>query len=399
MSPENSRAAAKAGWLVLAGIVLLSFNLRPAAVSVGPVLAEVRDGLGMSAAAAGLLTSLPVLAFAVFGMMAPKLASVLGVHRTALAAVLAVIVGLGGRALVSDEAAFLALSGLALAGMAVANVLMPSLVKLHYPERIGAVTAVYTTALAIGLTSALLLTVPIMNAADSWRWGIGGWALLACVAAIPWLGLFAHDDRPVAGARRIRVGQVARTRLGLAMALFFGLQSLQAYVVFGWFAQLWRDAGFSPTAAGVLVATVAGVSIPLSLWIPAAAARLPDQRWLGVALLASYPIGYGMLLFAPHLLAVPAAILVGVGCCVFPLVLTMIGLRSHTPSGTAALSSFTQGAGYLLSAIGPFGIGWLHGATGGWTVPLIALLVLAAPMFPVVWYVGRPAYVEDQIAA
>lgn len=390
-------AAVGAGWLVLTGIVLLSFNLRPTAVSVGPVLEELRESLHMSASQAGLLTSLPVLAFAVFGAMAPRFAARVGLHRAALTAVFAVILGLVGRSLVSHELPFLALSALALAGMAVANVLMPSLVKLHYPDRIGPVTAIYTTALAIGLTSGLLLTVPISEALGGWRWGLGAWGILAVLAAIPWLGLIAHDQRPKIVERAITVGEVARTRLGLAMALFFGLQSIQAYVVFGWFAQLWRDAGYSPAAAGALVAIVAGVSIPLSLWIPAAAARRSDQRGIGLGLLACYPFGYGMLLVAPHTLAIPAAILIGAGCCVFPLILTIIGLRAHTPAGTAALSSFTQAAGYLIAALGPFGIGWLHDLTGGWTVPLIALLIIVIPLALTMLYIGKPAYIEDAV--
>src|SRR3954451_14883704 len=168
--------------LVLVGLILLSFNLRPAAVSVGPVLEEVRDGLGVSGAEAGLLTSLPVLAFAVFGALAPSLARALGLHRSLALSLVAVVIGLGGRAAAQDSAVFLALSAVALAGMATANVLIPSLVKLHFPDRIGRATAIYTTALAIGLTSAFLLTVPISSSFDSWRAGLGIWALLALVA-------------------------------------------------------------------------------------------------------------------------------------------------------------------------------------------------------------------------
>ena len=164
---------------------------------------------------------------------------------------------------------FLALSMLALAGMATANVLLPSLVKLHFPDHVGLVTALYTTTLAIGLTGALTLTVPISEAGSGWRTGLGIWAAWPLLAALPWLVLV----RPRPQARRpigatVTLGAVARTRLGLAMALCFGLQSLQAYAIFGWFAQLWRDAGYSPVAAGALVGLVGGVSIPLSLWLP-----------------------------------------------------------------------------------------------------------------------------------
>lgn len=389
-----------AGALMLAGIVALSFNLRPAAVSVGPLLAEVRDAVGLSAGGAGLLTSLPVLAFSGFGALTPRLAGRLGIHRTTLLAVVAVTVGLGGRALVSEPLPFLLLSAVALAGMAAANVLLPSLVKLHYPDKVGRVTAIYTSAMAIGLTGALLLTVPIADAFGSWRWGLGGWAVLGLVAALPWIRLWGRDDaRPVTPHGTVTVSQVARTRLGLAMAAFFGVQSMQAYVAFGWYAQVWRDAGYSPAAAGALVALLAAVSIPLSLVIPSLAANRRDQSSVGYTLIACYPVGFTMLLVAPFALAIPAALFIGAGSCVFPLALTLIGLRSRTPESTAALSSFSQAGGYLLAALGPFGFGWLHAVTGGWQVPLTAMLALVIPLALLMGYVGRPRTIEDQIAA
>jgi MFS transporter, CP family, cyanate transporter len=383
--------------LLLAGLILLSYNLRPAAVSVGPVLAEVRRGLGLSGPEAGLLTSLPVLAFAVFGALAPAFARRTGLHRATALSLVALVVGLGGRAAAHDSTAFLALSAMALAGMATANVLIPSLVKLHFPGRIGRATSVYTTALAIGLTSAFLLTVPVSHAFGGWRAGLGVWSLTALVAVGPWVGLIAHDRHLENGARSISFGDVARTRIGWAMAVFFGLQSLQAYSIFGWFAQLWRDSGYSAEVAGLLVAVIAGVSIPLSLWLPAACARRSDQRALILTVVGCYLAGYSLLLVDAHALAVPAALLVGVGCCVFPVALTLIGLRTRTPDGTAALSGFAQSLGYLIAAIGPFVVGTVYDATGRWTVPLWLLLVLVLPLLGVGAYVGRPAYLEDQL--
>ncbi len=362
------------------------------------MLEEVTDGLGMSHSVAGLLTSLPVLAFAVFGAAAPWAARRFGVHRVTMAALIAVVLGLASRALVGSSAPFLVLSMVALAGMAAANVLLPSLVKLHFPDRVGAVTAAYTTSLAIGLTAALTLTVPVSEAFDGWRAGLGVWALVGLVAVLPWLGLLGHDRAPAAASHEVTIGRVARTRLGWAMAVFFGLQSMQAYSIFGWFPQLWRDSGYSATTAGVLVGVLAAVSIPLSIWLPAAAARRRDQRGLLVAVMACYPIGYVGLLVAPHSLAILWAVVVGIGACTFPLILTMIGLRSRTPSGTAALSGFTQSAGYLLAAAGPFAVGALYDATGGWTVPLWFLLLACVPQFLVGLYAARPVFVEDQLA-
>lgn len=383
--------------LVLLALVLLAFNLRPAAVSVGPVLEEVTTGLAMSHTLAGVLTSLPVIAFAGFGALAPTLARTLGIHRTILAALAAVTIGLGTRVLVDSPLPFLTLSLVALAGMATANVLLPSLVKLHFPDRVGAITALYTTALAIGLTCSLLLTVPIATAHGGWRVGLGVWAGLALVCALPWLLLVAHDRHVGPPSTRVSLWAVARTPLGAAMAVFFGLQSLQAYSIFGWFAQLWRDNGFSPTMAGALVGLVAGVSIPLSLWIPRAAAARSDQRPVMLAVMACYPVGYVGLMVAPHSLAWLWAILVGVGLCTFPLILSLIPLRSRTAEGTAALSGWTQSAGYLLAALGPFAVGATYDVTGGWTWPLILLLALTVPQLVLGLYVSRPGHIEDQL--
>jgi CP family cyanate transporter-like MFS transporter len=181
------------------------------------------------------------------------------------------------------------------------------------------------------------------------------------------------------------------------MVLMFGLQSLQAYSIFGWFAQLWRDNGYSAGDAGLLVGIVAAVSIPLSLFLPALCARLETQVWLIVAVVSPYVVGYVMLLVNAHTLAIPAAILIGLGCCIFPVALTLIGLRARTPDGTAALSGFTQSLGYLMAALGPFLMSTLYDATGGWTAAIWLLLALVAPLMAVGIYAGRPAYLEDQL--
>jgi CP family cyanate transporter-like MFS transporter len=384
--------------LVVVGIVVLAFNLRPAAVSVGPVLTEITTGLSMSGTTAGVLTTLPVLAFAGFGALAPWFARVLGLHRVTLLALVSVVVGLAVRSQLSDVPLFLLLSLIALAGMATANVLLPSLVKLHFPGRVGLMTSVYTTSLAVGLTLASVLTVPISDRLGSWRWGLLAWALTAVVAALPWVGLIRHDRAPETVARGISLRAVARTRLGWGMALFFGFQSLQAYSVFGWFAKVYRDAGFSAGTAGLLLGVVTAMSIPLSFWLPAWAARMENQTWLIVGLVACYPVGYAGLILAPVAGAWLWAVLVGVAASVFPVVLTLIGLRSRTSEGTAALSGFTQSVGYLIAAIGPFGMGLLYDLTGGWTVPLVGLIVLVVPQLLAGLSVARPSYIEDAVA-
>ena len=397
MNPSTRRV------LVLVGIVVLAFNLRPAAVSIGPVLGDLRRDLDMSGAEAGVLTSLPVVAFALFGSVAARLARAVGPHRLTLAALLAVVVGLAARTQVTSVVVFLALSLLALAGMATANVVLPSLVKRHFPTRIGAMTTAYSTALAIGLTCSSVLTVPIGMALGGWRDGLMLWAVTAAVAALPWLGLMTEDSgaragTPVEPEAHVGLGQVARTRLGWMMALFFGLQSLEAYSIFGWFAVIFRDAGFSSATAGLLLGVITATSIPTSLVVPVLAARLRDVRGLVVTFFACYVAGYVGLMVAPVGGAWLWAVLIGLGTASFPLALTLIVLRARTAGGTAALSGFTQSAGYLVAAPGPFLVGFLHDLTDGWTVPLLALTLLTVPLLLTGLAVGRTAYIEDELA-
>jgi CP family cyanate transporter-like MFS transporter len=388
--------------LVVVGIAVLAFNLRPAAVSIGPVLDEIRDGLGLSAAETGLLTALPVLSFAIFGALAPRFARVLGMHRVTLLALTALAVGLWFRSRVDSGLAFLLLSFVSLAGMAVANVVLPSLVKQHFPDRVGLLTSLYSTFLALGLTSASVLTVPIAEGgADGggidWRLGIGVWAATAVLAALPWLALVRHDRKDTGQPRHLRLAEVARTRIGWTMAFFFGLQSLQAYVIFGWFAKVYRDAGFSASTAGLLLGVATGVSIPLSFLVPSLTVRVRDQRMLLTAIMGCYPIGYVGLLVAPVGGAWIWAVAVGIGTSTFPFILTLIGLRARTPEGTAVLSGFTQSVGYLVSVVGPFGVGILHDATGSWTVPLWVLIGLCVPQYLLGLVAARPAYLEDEL--
>jgi CP family cyanate transporter-like MFS transporter len=383
--------------LVLVALLALAFNLRPAASSVGPLVEEVERGLALTSASAGLLTSLPVLSFAVFGSLSPWLAGRLGVHRLSALALATTVAGLGWRAATSSPALFLAASVLGLAGMATANVLLPSLVKLHFPTRVGTVTALYTTVLSIGLALASTVSVPADHAMGSWRWGLGIWALTAAVAVVPWLGLLGHDTRAATRPHTIGMREVARTRLGRLMAVAFGLQSLQAYAVFGWVAQVYRDAGYSATEAGLLLGLLTGIGIPVSLFIPALAARRPSQVWLMLCLLALLPAGLLGLTFAPLSVSWLWAVLIGVSQGTFPLILTMLGLRTRTSEGTAALSGFAQSTGYVVAALGPFGMSILHDATGGWTVPLLCLAVLVLPLAAAGAGAARPAYLEDEL--
>lgn len=388
-------------WSLVAAVVLTALNLRTAVTSVGPLLSEVQAGIGLSSALAGVLTTLPVVCFALVGWYAPAIASRLGEHRAVTGALALMTVGLLGRSLVSAPAPFLALSAVALLGGAVGNVLLPSLVKRHFPDRIGPMTAVYTTALAIGLTGAAAGAVPLARAAGEggWRFGLGAWALLSALAVVPWLWHVGDRGGARAAARGRSGARMLRSPTAWALAVFFGAQSLHAYVSFGWFALFFQEQGpFSASSAGFLLAVVTGLSIPVSAAVPALAARRPSQRPLVLVLAGCYVVAYTGMLTAPGFAGgVLWAALVGVGSGAFPLALTMIALRTRTADATASLSAFAQSVGYLLAGGGPLLVGVLHGRSGGWTGSFVLLFAALAVMVVAGWFAARPRSVEDEV--
>nr|WP_233515041.1 MFS transporter [Marinitenerispora sediminis] len=386
-------------WLLVAGVGLAAINLRTAVTSLGPLLSEVTGSLGMSGTLAGLLTTLPVLCFAAFGACTPALIRRFGEHHVLLAALCALTLGLGTRVLVDNAWAFLALSALALSGGAVGNVLLPTLVKQHFPSRVGAMTTLYTTALAVGTTAAAAGTVPIHQATGGeWRIALGCYAVLGVLAALPWLAALRHEPpRPAAGSA-LGIGRVLRTAMGWQSVLYFGTQSTIAYVLFGWFAELLRDSGMSPGAAGLALSYLTALAIPTSLVLPGLMARVRDHRGFMGVFFVCYLVGFTGLWLRPVECVWVWTTLIGIGMATFPLALTMFAVRTRTAPATAAMSAVSQSLGYLMAGAGPFLFGLLHDLTGSWHAPLAMLVVIAAANFAVGLLLGRDRHLEDQPA-
>ncbi|MFG1675083.1 MFS transporter [Micromonospora sp. NPDC049282] len=404
--PTSTVTPVRGGLLVLVGMLLVALNLRAAVTSLGALLDEIRVGLGLSGAMAGVVTTLPTVAFAGLGALTPWLVRRWAAPRVLVLAMIALTVGQVLRAVTGSATVFVLTSALALAGIAVANILLPMLVKQHFPHRTGLVTGTYTMALTVGTTVAAASAVPVAHAFGSWRAGLGVWAGLAALAVIPWvpLSLRARAARraadraatpaaAVAAPARVRPG---RTRLGWAMAVYFGAQSLSGYAIMGWLAQLFRDAGYRPEAAGLLLAGVTALGVPVALMMPALAGRLATLRPLVLSLTAFSAAAYVGLALAPRGLAPLWVLLLALGQGAFPLILTTIGLRARTAEGTVALSAFAQSTGYVIAALGPLLVGILYGATGGWTAPIGFLLLALAVQTTAGMVIARPRYIEDE---
>ncbi|MFD7326734.1 CynX/NimT family MFS transporter [Streptomyces sp. NPDC059875] len=406
-SPAPDRPALWVVRLVLVGLVLAALNLRPAITSLGALLEEVRDGLHMSGSVAGVLTSVPPLCFAVFGITAPRLARRFGPAAVVCAGMAAIFAGLAVRPFASGTVGFLAASALALMGIAVSNVLMPVIVKRYFPDRVGSVTGLYSMALALGTSLAAAATVPMTEAlGGNWRTGLGVWGLLAALAVLPWIPLLrdrgtkpAADPAPGAAPHATPAAaplRITRSRTAWALGAFFGLQATGAYITMGWMPQIFRDAGVPAGTAGVLLAVTMVMGVPLAFVIPRLATRLKNQGPIAVGLGLCGLVGYTGLYLAPAAGAWIWALLLGVSNCSFPLALTMIGMRSRSGAGVVRLSAFAQSVGYLISIPGPLLVGVLYQHSGGWGLPIALMAGLMVPQMIVGTLAGRDRTVEDE---
>ncbi|MCF5706485.1 CynX/NimT family MFS transporter [Pseudomonas syringae] len=383
----------KRPWLLLFGLVLVALNLRPALSSIAPLLNNVSDSLGMSAAEAGLLTTLPVLCLGLFAPLAPILARRFGSERVVLVILLVLASGLAVRSLFGEFGLFTG-SLMAGASIGIIGVLLPGIVKRDFPKQAGAMTGVYTMALCLGAAIAAGSTVPLSHYFDdSWKIGLGFWLIPAIIAALFWL----PQARETHGTHRdvYRVQGLLRDRLAWQVTLYMGLQSSLSYIVFGWLPSILIGRGLTPTQAGLLLSGSIIVQVISALSAPWLATRGKDQR-LAIMLVMSLTLtGLFGCLYAPLDGLWGWAILLGLGQGgTFSLALALIVLRSRDSHVAANLSSMAQGFGYTIASMGPFAVGVVHDVTGNWNALGWIFAVLGVGAMIAGMGAGRSLYVQ-----
>jgi CP family cyanate transporter-like MFS transporter len=273
-------------------------------------------------------------------------------------------------------------------------VLIPVVVKESFPGQVGRVTGIYTASLAAGGGIGAALTPPLEQLFGGWRAPVAAWAVLSLAALLLWGRAARHEPAgaKVTGAPQAR-RSLLRSPLAWAVTGFFGLQALFAYVTMGWLAELFVSYGIDRTTAGLMLAVINIIGIPISFVVPPIAlARRSQSGWItGMASVGL--LGLSGLMLAPAATPWLWTLLLGIGLGVFPLGLGVIALRTRTAADTAGLSAMAQGVGYAIASLGPFLFGVLHGVTGGWTVSLGLLAVVLVLEMVLGWIIGRPRYV------
>jgi CP family cyanate transporter-like MFS transporter len=378
-------------------LFLVSLNLRPALSGIAPLLEALRAATGLSAAGAGVLTTLPVLCFGLIAPLGALLAARFSTRRTILGCLLLLAASLALRVLGGLPALF---AGTFFAGAAIGivMVLLPGIIKRDFAQSIGPMTGLYTMALSLGAALGAGLAVPLQQlGAGDWRISLAFWALPALAGAAAWAAAAPPDPAAPAESRGRPAGlrSLAGSPLAWQVAGYMGLQSLLAYCVFGWLPTILIDRGLSPLAAGAVLSVSIAAQLPATLVAPWMAGRGKDQRGAVLGLVVLMMAGLFGAMYAPLGQVWWWAVILGVGQgSSFTVATLLVVLRSPDARTVAALSGMTQLVGYLLAACGPFLTGLLYGWTGGWDAPALFFAVAALSALAAGLGAGRKLHVH-----
>lgn len=383
------------------GIIFVAFNLRPAITSIGPLIRLIRDDVDITNGTAGLLTSLPLITFAIVSPIVPKLSRKLTSEIALIIGLLLIIIGILIRS-------FAILTPLLLgtliigSGIAICNVLLPGIIKDNFPLKVALMTGIYSTAMNIFAASASGLSYPFTKMLNgNWQLSLQIWMIPAILAVLIWIYITRKNTVNNEGKQiQLESNNSANNRmwgsaLAWQVATLLGLQSFLFYVTISWLPEMLISNGVSLTTAGWLLSFAQIIGLPASFLVPTFAGKVRSQSLIAVSMGLSAFFGYsGLLLGSSMPILIISITLIGITLNGgFALALTLLGLRAKTSEQASELSGMAQSIGYLLAAAGPFAIGIVFDLTTSWTVPLIVLILISTLIMIFGFLAGRNKYV------
>lgn len=381
-------------------VIFIAIVLRPPVASMGPLLQEIQSSLGVGAELIGLLAAAPVLCFGLGAFASPWLVSKVGVNH-AMLYVLIVLAGASALRMVLGYPGLLIGTIGAGLSIAIANVLLPTVVRIQFPKRVALVTGAYTTLLAVSASLAASIAVPSSNFLGGWNPALAIWILPAVIAILLWLpqirGQEAHVAQPAHAAAEEKAA-VMRSPISWAIVGFFGIQSLGFYALLGWMPSALTSIGVSAQDAGNYLGFASAIGIPSGLIISSLLGKYKSLACWAAGTSAMTLMGNivftlvlqthdtGALIFA--------CVLIGLGMsATFPISLSLISSRASTAAQTTQLSAMAQGWGYLLAAVGSFMVGFVANLVGSYALSFLIITTLTLIQTGIGFYAGRPGVI------
>lgn len=384
-SPTRSRLASI---ILVLGILLIAANLRGPITGIGPVLDQVINSFQLTASQAGMLTTLPLLAFAIASPMATTLAKKQGLEISLFIALLLIGLGLSTRLIDSVVVLYVGTAVIGV-GIAIGNVLLPSLIKRDFPHKVAVMTSAYVLAMGVFAGSYSALLIPLAAYKDlGWQVALACYGLITLFSIIIWLPQLKLHTKPTKDLTQSHTkGKIWHHSIAWYVTLCLGLNSFFTYVMIAWLPNILMEGGHSAQQAGVLHGAFQMASaVPGIILIPLLS-KLKDQRILALSLaILGFICALGLLYF-PHFAFIWSTTLGFCAGAIFILGLSYISLRTHHSRQAASLSGMAQCVGYLLAAIGPMFAGALHSHFNSWA-PVLWLCALASLLCGVFGYLG-----------
>jgi CP family cyanate transporter-like MFS transporter len=391
----RSTVRSPAAWFLTLAIVLIALNLRGPIVATAPVIDTIKSDLGIGALVAGLLTSIPVLCFALASPLAAGVIGRLGAERAVTIGLLGVVAGTlirsgGSQAMLIVGTVILGVS------ITIGNVVLPVVIRRDFsPERVGFVTGIYTSALNVGSMITSLGTAPLADA-TGWPLALIIWGAFAVIAGGVWIlavgirpavtGEGSRTDKDVvtgpievitASIPQVSVDDersLLRRASTWGLTLAFAGQAFSYYGLTAWIPTLLHDeVGLSRSGAGASSSVFQILAVVGALGVPFLALRVRPVVIVGIvsALWIVMPLG---LLLAPQLWllwSISGGMAQGGGITIIFIII----VRMVTSDREARrLSALVQGGGYAIAALGPIVVGAVHDSSGTWTAPMIVVL-------------------------
>lgn len=367
--------------MILLGILFISFNLRAPITAVGSVVEMIQAEYHLSNAVAGFITTLPLIAFAVVSPFVSTLSSKMGHAKTMLLGLIFILIGAVCRSYTGAIGLFIGTAIIGV-GIAIGNVIIPSIIKLHFSEKVGFVTSIYTSGMCIFAAVGAGVSVPLAKGlALGWKHTLCVWFILTIITILIWFPHIKEKTTTIsAHASQTDGGSVWKSPLAWWVTLFMGTQSLLFYSLVAWLPTIVVSKGLSQAFAGNMALLFQLMAIPATLIIPTLCDKLKDQRPLIYIVCIIYASGMSLFLIGSNAICMTLAIIfmsIGMGGSI-SLSIAFISLRSPNSRKAAQLSGISQSAGYLFAALGPIVTGYIYDLKSTWSIPVILFLLLIA---------------------
>lgn len=400
-APLTRRSIWAGRTLALLGILLVALSLRIITGCAAPIYGLIGRSFDLPYIAISVLGALAPAGFALASFISPKIGRRIGIEWGLILAIALIITGHIVRGAAPEWVTLAVGTAIGIVGTGMGNVLLPPAVKKFFPDRIGLVTTLYVSLLAVSSGIAPLISHP-MSESIGWREGFFMWAAVTVAAMVPWLLELRQrrtrsepTDTPAVAKSTLNL---RKSPTAMAIALTLAISSINGYVVFAWLPPLvMGTSGVGPTEAGLMLATFGLIGLPVSLVTPILASRIKRTDLFLYVSVALFLIGYVGLLFVPTLPWL-WLVFISAGPIIFPLTLVLINLRTKSTEVSMQLSGFVQVVAYSIAIFGPFSVGLIREWSGSWNAVIIFMIVICIPLVFLAPILGRGRFVEDEVS-